>query len=176
MTSDPVLDSWFSILFSFVAFNERQSCTIANMSSLISGLLSWSSDQRSMLFSTFLNQLLVFNYWHLLEFLYFPLNIDFVHWILVRVGVKTEMVEIFDSLGTEFNLESQEANTSFTKSYFILIILQLVSAFLLELQTASWKQAQKKGIIAQETQLTPIKKQTFEQPNLCYSFLSNGKY
>jgi len=113
-TEDPVLDSWFSILFSFAAFQSRQPCTIAVLSCLVSPLPSLSMENIKRLIPTALNDLCCFNYWHLLDFIYFPLMIDGDHWILIRVGIQTKMVDIFDSLGLIFEDKLQKVSISST--------------------------------------------------------------
>jgi len=110
MTADPVLDSWFAILFSFVCFNFSDPCTIGYLNCAVSGLPSWSPEYTESLLPTFLNSLHSFNYWHSLEFLYFPLNISSIHWILIRVGITTKLIEVFDSLGEIFTGERQKVS------------------------------------------------------------------
>jgi len=121
-TADPLLDSWFAILFSFASQQNGSQCSVAFISSIVSGLPSWSKQEIIMLMPTFFNDLYCFNYWHLLDFIYFPLNINSDHWILMRVGIKTNFVEIFDSLGEEFEQECQQVGNQSHLKWSIKLI------------------------------------------------------
>ncbi|RPB00248.1 hypothetical protein L873DRAFT_1843179 [Choiromyces venosus 120613-1] len=147
-TIDSVLDSWFSIIFSFAFSQDRESCKVATLSSIVSTIPSLSKNAITMLIPTCFNDLYCFNYWHLLDFLYFPLNINGDHWILIRVGIQTKILEVFDSTGVmlEDNIQKQ------------------LLFFLIQLQLASWEDAKKKKLVSQDAQPLLIKSWTFKQP------------
>lgn len=111
LTTDPVLDSWFSILFAFAAFHPTLPCQSAILSTVVSHIPE--SNQLAIseiIIPSALNSLYCFNYWHLLEFLYFPLNFHNEHWILIRVGIESQMIEVFDSLGNPLGLSLQKVS------------------------------------------------------------------
>ena len=110
-TSDPVLDSWFSILFSFATLHEGDQCKVASLSTLVSSIPTSNIQIISeFMLPAALNNLYCFNYWHLLDFVYFPLNIDLNHWILIRVGIQSKMIEVFDSLGNHLGKMIQDVS------------------------------------------------------------------
>jgi len=71
---------------------------------------------------TVFREMLVANYWHLLDTLYIPLCIPLEkinHWILLRVliGKNQSTIEIYDSLGD--NLTPEDKEVCFKNSYLI---------------------------------------------------------
>lgn len=111
LTADPVLDSWFFVLFSFAAIHSREECKVASLSTLVAYIpTSTTQNISEVLLPAALNNLYCFNYWHLLEFLYFPLNLNENHWILIRVGIENKIIEIFDSLGNELGRKTLQVS------------------------------------------------------------------
>ncbi|RPB03011.1 hypothetical protein L873DRAFT_272314 [Choiromyces venosus 120613-1] len=147
-TTDSVLDSWFSILFSFASLQDKQSCKVAFLSSIISSIPSIDNNTITNLISCAFNDFYCFNYWHFLEFLYFPLNVNENHWFLVRVGIHTKTIEIFDSTGISLEVQIQKK----------------IIFFLKNLQQASWEAAQRKNLVSPDAKPSLIQKWTLKQP------------
>lgn len=131
-TSDPVLDSWFFVLFSHAVLHDRSNCTVASLSTLVSPLPTTKIQSLSeVILPAALNNLYCFNFWHLLEFLYFPLNINKNHWILIRVGIQSQIIEIFDSLGNQLGRMIQDvSHDPFFPPLLLLIVFTEVESFL----------------------------------------------
>ena len=103
-TMDSVIDCWFAIWFGALFPSTFIDVKTAMLPTLASGLLDWQDeDLFKEMVSSISGELLVDNYWHLLESLYIPLCIHLEkedHWILLRVliGKRQSHIEIYDSL------------------------------------------------------------------------------
>ncbi|KAG0632758.1 hypothetical protein HOY80DRAFT_1113703 [Tuber brumale] len=95
-----------------------------------------------------LKHLCCFNYFHLLDFLYFPLLVNGDHSILIRVSFLTQTIEIFNSL--QYSLHTLE--------------IKKINHFLNQLHFVSCKAAQKENIIPVNTPAPSVPTWTVKKP------------
>ncbi|PUU72405.1 hypothetical protein B9Z19DRAFT_1069783 [Tuber borchii] len=122
-TLDSVLDSWFSILFAASSPLFLSDVKQSFLPTLCSSFIGWTDEEY---FETMVkivcSEMIVDNYWHLLEVLYIPvcipLNSVDDHWILLRVLIREEQsyIEVYDSLKTTLNREGKKQAVRFLDS------------------------------------------------------------
>lgn len=110
-TQDEVLDAWFSILFAS-ATPPHTTPTIACLSTLVTELLYWKKESFTDMIQTGFTTLHKYSYWRNLDQLFVPIiyHRQINHWIFVRVLIKQEVVEIYDSLGKPMGIGHQQVS------------------------------------------------------------------
>ena len=114
-TVDSVLDSWFSILFSSSSPLLLSEMKVCFLPTLCSSFVGWEDEEyfQTML-SMVCKEMVVVNYWHLLETLYVPVCIslkeDDDYWLLLRVLIAEpqSQIEIYDSLGHTLSTKAKQ--------------------------------------------------------------------
>jgi len=113
-TLDSVIDCWFAILFAASLPLDPAIITVTFLPTVCSSMLNWhDSDLFEEMVATLYREMIVGNYWHLLNVLYFPLCIpldDINHWILLRVLIANtkSQIEVYDSLGDNLTSEDKQ--------------------------------------------------------------------
>lgn len=114
-TVDSVLDSWFSILFSSSSPLLLSEMKVCFLPTLCSSFVGWEDEEyfQTML-SMVCKEMVVVNYWHLLETLYIPVCISLKknedHWLLLRVllAEPQSQIEVYDSLGNTLSTKAKQ--------------------------------------------------------------------